>query len=286
MNYTQTLENLRKQISSTSIAEEVSSKLESAVKPITPQQSPNRGFAPRVASPRPQAQQQPQQSQYQPDMIVSSTLQKLQEARRNFEKRLSEQKQAEEAKAQTRPQIRPFSVAPQEEEPRGFMTRPQSRRDAILNRTNFDDTNRPAGPAGSVQPLPEEQAVMQAIKDIESGGGNYEVRGPVVQSGRYAGERAMGAYQVMPGNLPQWSRQALGREVSETEFMQSKEIQDAIFLDQMRRNYERYGTWEDAASVWFTGRPVSQSQNASDGYTSAPDYIRRFSSAYNRYRGE
>jgi hypothetical protein len=101
----------------------------------------------------------------------------------------------------------------------------------------------------------------------------------------YAGERAMGAYQVMPGNLPQWSQQALGRRVSEEEFLSSPEIQDTIFLDQMTRNYERFGTWEDAASVWFSGAPVSGSSNRTDNYISAPSYIRNFSTAYNRYLG-
>lgn len=282
MNYVQSLQNLRKKISQTDISEEVQSKIE----PIRPS-----GFAPRVARPASsQAQLAPTQASYSPDLIVSNTMKSLIQARQSFEKKMADlQKEAQVKTEQMRPRVRPFNITGDSEEAptgSGFMTRPMSRRDAIMNRTNFDDTNRPAGPAGSVVALPEEQAVAQAIKDIESSGGNYSARGPVVETGMYAGERAMGAYQVMPSNLPQWSMEALGREVSEAEFMNSEEIQDTIFMHQMRKSYERYGTWEDAASVWFTGRPISRSEGASDGYMEAPEYIRRFSEALNRYRGQ
>jgi hypothetical protein len=90
----------------------------------------------------------------------------------------------------------------------------------------------------------------------------------------------MGAYQVMPGNLPQWSKAALGRVVSEEEFMASKTIQDTIFLDQMVKYIDKYGTAEDAASVWFTGQPVSRSKGLSDGYKKAEDYVSDFSRDY------
>jgi hypothetical protein len=123
-------------------------------------------------------------------------------------------------------------------------------------------------------------ALARSIKKIESGGGDYSARGPVIESGRYKGERAMGAYQVMPGNLPQWSKAALGRVVSEEEFMASKAIQDTIFLDQMVKSIDKYGTAEDAASVWFTGQPVSKSKGRSDGYMKAEDYVSNFSRDY------
>ena len=277
MNYTQSLENLRKQLQNRDLYEETTK----GVEPIRPS-----GFMPQVARPRSsQSQVQPQQPQYDPNMVISRTYEKLQEARRNFEKKMAElQKQAVE-KAQTRPQVRPFGLGSEQASAvRGFMTRPYSREDAARDRSEFDPTNRPRGPAGSGAPMEELQAVAQAIKDIESSGGNYQARGPVVETGMYAGERAMGAYQVMPGNLPQWSREALGREVSEQEFMSSPDIQDAIFLHQMQKAYQEHGSWEDAASVWFTGRPLSRAANASDGYMAAPEYVRRFSEAYNSYR--
>lgn len=127
------------------------------------------------------------------------------------------------------------------------------------------------------------EAVAQAVKDVESGGGDYSIRGPLVTKGAYKGERAMGAYQVMPGNLPQWSMAALGREVTEGEFMQSSEIQDAVFIDQMKKAKDKYGTIEDAVSVWFSGRPVNKAGNASDGYLTTPEYISKFQRSYKTY---
>ena len=126
-------------------------------------------------------------------------------------------------------------------------------------------------------------AVVKSIKDIESSGGDYSARGPRIKSGMYKGERAMGAYQVMPSNLPEWSKAAIGRVVSEEEFMSSPAIQDAIFIDQMKKSKAKYGTIEDAVSVWFSGQPVSKSKNASDGYMSAPAYIAKFQNGYNMY---
>jgi hypothetical protein len=127
------------------------------------------------------------------------------------------------------------------------------------------------------------EAVAQAVKDIESSGGDYSVRGPLVTKGMYKGERAMGAYQIMPGNLPQWSKAALGREVTEEEFMNSPEIQDAIFIDQMKKAKEKHGSIEDAVSVWFSGQPVNKAGNASDGYLTTPEYVSKFQRQYKTY---
>lgn len=126
--------------------------------------------------------------------------------------------------------------------------------------------------------------VAQAVKDIESGGGDYSARGPEVKKGMYKGERAMGAYQIMPGNLPQWSKAALGREVTEEEFMADPAIQDAIFIDQMNKAKDKYGSVEDAVSVWFSGRPLSTAGSSSDGYLTVPEYVGKFQNRYNMYR--
>ena len=89
----------------------------------------------------------------------------------------------------------------------------------------------------------------------------------------------------MPGNLPEWSRLALGRVVTEEEFMENPEIQDTIFFDQMMRNYRRHGSWEDAASVWFTGRPAREGARASDGGLTGSQYVNRFTNRFNLYLG-
>lgn len=124
--------------------------------------------------------------------------------------------------------------------------------------------------------------IAQAIGQYESGG-NYQARGPVVTSGQYKGERALGKYQIMPGNLPSWSMAALGREVSEQEFLNSPEIQDSIAHYKMNEIYKKYGTVEDVASVWFSGQPVARAGNAKDVLgTSVPKYVKNIVSIHNR----
>jgi hypothetical protein len=59
-------------------------------------------------------------------------------------------------------------------------------------------------------------AYRRAIGNIESrGSGGYSAIGPTHP--KYG--RALGAYQVMESNLPQWSQEALGRQVSPDEFL-------------------------------------------------------------------
>lgn len=108
-----------------------------------------------------------------------------------------------------------------------------------------------------VNPL---QQLREGIARVESGG-NYNALGPDVprQSGI---DRAYGKYQVMGANIPGWTKQALGRKMSPQEFLRSPEAQEAVFRDQMTRNLQKYGTLEDAASVWFTGRPYAQARQA------------------------
>lgn len=119
---------------------------------------------------------------------------------------------------------------------------------------------------------------MENIKRVESSG-NYQARGPKVESGMYAGEQALGAYQVMPGNLPSWSKEALGREVSEQEFLENPEVQDSIARYKMQQSYDKYGNAEDVASVWFTGRPRSEAGGSVADVTGTTndEYISRFS---------
>lgn len=124
--------------------------------------------------------------------------------------------------------------------------------------------------------------IASAIGQYESGG-NYKARGPVVKSGQYKGERALGRYQIMPGNLPQWSREALGREVSAEEFLNNPQIQDQIAQHQMNKIYNKYGTVEDVASVWFSGKPLAKAGNAKDVLgTSVPQYVKNIRSIYNK----
>lgn len=126
-------------------------------------------------------------------------------------------------------------------------------------------------------------ASAEAIASIESGG-DYNARGPVIPTGQYAGQQALGKYQVMAGNVGPWSQEALGYEISPDQFIANPQIQDAIFAYKFGQAAEKYGSLEDAASVWFSGRPLEKAGNASDVLgTTTPDYVKRFTRNLNNY---
>lgn len=129
----------------------------------------------------------------------------------------------------------------------------------------------------------EIKKIASAIGQFETGG-NYSKRGPVVSSGQYKGERALGKYQIMPGNLPQWSREALGRVVTEQEFMSNPKIQDAIAEYKMGKILQQHGTLENVASVWFSGQPLANAGNRKDDLgTTVPQYVKNVRSIYNNF---
>jgi hypothetical protein len=120
--------------------------------------------------------------------------------------------------------------------------------------------------------------IRNAIASIESAGsGGYSAIGP--RHEKYG--RPLGRYQVMESNLPKWSEQAIGRRVSPEEFLKNPKIQDAIFDDQFKRNMRIYGSPEQAASVWFTGRPITRESAADKDSlgTTGRAYVSKFSQA-------
>lgn len=121
----------------------------------------------------------------------------------------------------------------------------------------------------------------QAIKDIESSGGNYGAVGPATNSG----DRAYGAYQVMGNNIPDWTETHYGQRLTPDQFLKNKAAQDAVFHGQFGSYVDKYGTPQDAASAWFTGRPIARNNNSSDGYTTANEYVDRFNKGVAKYSG-
>lgn len=123
------------------------------------------------------------------------------------------------------------------------------------------------------------QQAMNAIGKIESGG-NYQAVGPTITKGSYKGDRAYGKYQVMGKNIPQWSREVLGKELTVEEFMANPRYQDMIAGAKLSQAMSKYGSWEDAASVWFSGQPLAKAGNRSDGYNTVPEYVSKFNKAW------
>lgn len=109
-----------------------------------------------------------------------------------------------------------------------------------------------------------------AIAAVESGG-NYGAIGPETGKGR-----AYGKYQVMDFNVGPWTEKHLGRRMTPEEFLKDPAAQDAVFNAEFGSYVQKYGNPQDAASVWFSGRPMAQAGNASDGYTTVPEYVQKF----------
>ena len=116
-----------------------------------------------------------------------------------------------------------------------------------------------------------------AIASIESAGsGDYSAIGPVTAKGN----RAYGRYQVMDFNIGPWTEKYLGRRLTPEEFLASKEAQDAVFAGEFGGNVEKYGNPQDAASVWFTGKPVATGGNRKDILgTTGNVYVDKFNNA-------
>lgn len=114
-----------------------------------------------------------------------------------------------------------------------------------------------------------------AISSIESAGsGGYSALGPATK-----GDRAFGRYQIMGSNIGPWSREVLGREVTQDEFMRRPEIQDAIFKGKFGQYIQKYGP-EGAAKAWFAGEKGMKNPNARDALgTSVSQYAAKFNRA-------
>jgi hypothetical protein len=121
-------------------------------------------------------------------------------------------------------------------------------------------------------------AAKAAIANIESGG-DYGALGPTTKSG----DRAYGKYQVMGENISSWTKQALGKSLTPKEFLSSPEAQEKVFEDQFARNTAKYGSAQDAASVWFSGKPLAKAGQRADILgTTVPSYVNKFNAVYGR----
>ena len=113
-----------------------------------------------------------------------------------------------------------------------------------------------------------------AIGQIESGG-DYGILGPQTSGG----DRAYGKYQVMGNNVGPWTKEVLGVSLSPQEFLANPQAQDAVFNTKFNQSVAKYGNANDAASVWFTGKPLAEGANKSDGYNTGAQYVAKFNAA-------
>jgi hypothetical protein len=123
---------------------------------------------------------------------------------------------------------------------------------------------------------------MKAVLGQESGG-NYQEKNK--DSG------AVGAYQVMPANIPQWTKEAFGQPIDENTFryggmvngqqMSAKQIQDTVASNKLNQYFAqgktKYGddatAVRYAASAWYSGSGDNMnSMKPQNGYPSIKDY--------------
>mgnify|MGYP007100054918 CR=1 FL=1 len=98
---------------------------------------------------------------------------------------------------------------------------------------------------------------------------NYQSLGPVVP-GR---GQALGRYQIMPENLPGWLKEAGLPPMTQSQFLNSASAQDKVFETVFGRYMQETGSFNDAASKWFSGRTQAEAGNANDGYHTVPQYL-------------
>lgn len=126
------------------------------------------------------------------------------------------------------------------------------------------------GVTAGIGPIsPDLGRLMRAIRGQESGG-SY---GATNASG------ASGAYQILRSNFEQkgsgWDREALGRDVSYGEFMNSPAIQDAIARYKLGQYLKSRGM-AGAAATWYGGDWGFNHMNDKKpqaGYPSMYDYV-------------
>lgn len=85
-----------------------------------------------------------------------------------------------------------------------------------------------------------------AAERQQESGGNYQVVNP--------GSGALGAYQVMPGNLPGWLREAGLPPLSPYAYLHDPAAQDRLAWVILGGYYDTYGP-AGAAAMWYSGQP-------------------------------
>lgn len=134
--------------------------------------------------------------------------------------------------------------------------------DAAPPPANSAATPSPSFVSSNPQPTTSGPTASQdygkVIAGIESGG-KYDAIGPVTKTG----DRAYGRYQVMGANIPSWTKEAIGVEMTPQQFAASPEAQDAVFKKKFGSYVDKYGP-EGAARAWFAGEGGMNNPNAKD----------------------
>ena len=150
---------------------------------------------------------------------------------------------------------------------------PNGRQATKTDKIEFQENSLPTTPNKT-------QRLAEAIAKKESGG-DYSAMGKPVN-----GDRAHGKYQIMGKNIPSWSKEFLGKEITTEEFMANPKYQDAIAQGKIRQLLNKGYSIEDAGSIWISGRP-KKGNDSRDKVTgiSAKDYAKDILDNYNGTQG-
>lgn len=135
----------------------------------------------------------------------------------------------------------------------------------VMRQNNYGFSAGGSGGSGGVE------AFINAIAGQESGG-SYGARN--------SSSGAMGKYQIMPANLggrgSGWDYEALGRDVTPSQFMSSPQLQESIARYMMNKYYNQYGP-QGAAAAWYGGPGVAKNwqkyTNPEGAYPSIANYV-------------
>jgi hypothetical protein len=121
----------------------------------------------------------------------------------------------------------------------------------------------------------------QAIAGIESQGGPNGGYGAVGPPANEKGNRAYGKYQVLDSNIPAWTQEVLGRQMTPQEFLANPQAQDAVFQAKFGQYVQKHGSPEAASRAWFAGEGGMNNPNAKDVLgTTVGGYGQKFAQAY------
>ena len=144
----------------------------------------------------------------------------------------------------------------------------------------------PLSPLG-FDPEKDIDRAVEALKLSETEGEKdpYTAEGEEITDpeSMYFGERALGAYGVMPTNVPEFTKKYGGKELTVEEFKNNPKMQDKVAKQFFLQNFKIYGNLDDVVSKWFTGDPLDEavSRDASDGFIDIKGYRARFANFYN-----
>jgi hypothetical protein len=135
------------------------------------------------------------------------------------------------------------------------------------------NTTTNATAAATPSGAPANQDILGRLKSNISGiesGGDYNILGKTLKNGDYA----IGKYQVMASNVPDWTKAALGQSMTPAQFRANPQAQEKVADYQLGNYLNQYGP-AGAASMWFSGSPNIHSSAKDVLGTSVPSYIAR-----------